>query len=145
MYIISKPKRNKLIVIIIITITKTKIQKVLFYNSFIVYHTGDHKELECYFESSLSKRKISNKNIILAGGLNINLLNFDGNKKVQNFVNLLFRSGMIQAIFDAPYDEYFPVAKIVLRQRNNLPLRLQRVSKSSPKESRNYTKNSNQY
>lgn len=73
------------------------------------------------------------QNIILAGRLNINLLDFDGNKKVPNFANLLFRFGMIQAIFDAPYDEYFPVAKITLRQRNTLPLRLQRVSKSSPK------------
>ena len=41
---------------------------------------------------------MSNKEIILAGDFNINLLDFDANKKVQNFVNLMFRSGMIPAI-----------------------------------------------
>ena len=56
---------------------------------------GDQKELENYFKSSLSKREISHKDIILAGDLNINLLDFDANKKTQNFVNLMFRFGMI--------------------------------------------------
>ena len=56
---------------------------------------GDQKELENYFKSSLSKREISHKDIILAGDLNINLLDFDANKKIQNFVNLMFRFGMI--------------------------------------------------
>ena len=37
-----------------------------------------HKELENYFKSSLSKRKV----VILAGDFNINLLDFDKNKKV---------------------------------------------------------------
>ena len=49
---------------------------------------SDHKELENYFESSLSKRKISHKDIILAGDFNINLLDCDTKKEVQNFVNL---------------------------------------------------------
>ena len=56
---------------------------------------GDHKELENYFKSSLSKREILHKDIILAGDLNINLLDFDANKKIQNFVNLMFPFGMI--------------------------------------------------
>ena len=59
---------------------------------------GDHKELEKYFKSSLSKREISHKDIILAGDFNITLLDFDANKKVQNFVNLMFRFGMIPTI-----------------------------------------------
>ena len=59
---------------------------------------GDHKELENYFKSSLSKRKISHKDVILARDFNINLLDFDTNKKVQNFVNLMFRFGMIPTI-----------------------------------------------
>ena len=59
---------------------------------------GDHKELESYFKTSLRKRDISNRNIILAGDFNINLLDFEGNKKVQNFVNLIFRFGMILTI-----------------------------------------------
>ena len=44
------------------------------------------------------KREISQKDIILAGDFNINLLDFDANKKVQNFVNLMFRFGMIPTI-----------------------------------------------
>ena len=52
---------------------------------------GDHKELKNTFKSSHSKREISHKDVILAGDFNINLLDFDTNKKVQNFVNLIFR------------------------------------------------------
>ena len=59
---------------------------------------GDHKELENYFKNSLSKREISHKDVILAGDFNINLLDFDTNKKVQNFVNLMIRFGMIPTI-----------------------------------------------
>ena len=43
---------------------------------------GGHIELENYFKTSLSKREISQKDIILAGDFNINLLDFDANKKV---------------------------------------------------------------
>ena len=42
---------------------------------------GDNKELENYFESSLLKREISHEKIILTGDFNINLLDFDANKK----------------------------------------------------------------
>ena len=59
---------------------------------------GYHKELENNFESSLSKRLISHKDIILAGDFDIDLLDFVANKKVQNFVNLMFRFGMIPTI-----------------------------------------------
>ena len=38
------------------------------------------------------------QNVILTGDFNINLLDFDTNKKVQNFVNLMFRFGMISTI-----------------------------------------------
>ena len=58
---------------------------------------GDHRELENYFKSSVSKQEISHKDIILARDFNINLLDFDANKKDQNFVNLMFRFGMILA------------------------------------------------
>ena len=44
------------------------------------------------------KHEISQKDIILAGDFNINLLHFYENKKVQNFVNLMFRFGMILTI-----------------------------------------------
>ena len=59
---------------------------------------GDHTELENCFKSSLSKREILHKDIIWAGDFNINLLDFDANKKVQNFVNLMFCFGMIPTI-----------------------------------------------
>ena len=58
----------------------------------------DHKELENYFKSSLSKWQISHTDIILAEDFNINLLDFDANEKVQNFVNLVFRFGMIPTV-----------------------------------------------
>ena len=44
------------------------------------------------------KREIGHKDITLAGVFNINLLDFDANKKVQYFVNLMFRFGMIPTI-----------------------------------------------
>ena len=61
----------------------------------LVYHppNGDHKELENYFKSSLSKREISPNDVILARDFTINLVDFDTNKKVQNSVNLMFRLG----------------------------------------------------
>ena len=68
---------------------------------------GDHRELENYFKSSVSKQEISHKDIILARDFNINLLEQkrskfckscvsfwnDSNKSVGNFENvkLLFR------------------------------------------------------
>ena len=58
----------------------------------------DHKELENYFESSLSKWEILKKYIISAGNFNINLLDFDASKKVQTFVNLMFCFVMILTV-----------------------------------------------
>ena len=59
---------------------------------------GAHRELEIYFKSSLSKRVISRKDVILAVNFDINLLDLVANKKVQNFLNLMFRFGMIPTI-----------------------------------------------
>ena len=59
---------------------------------------GDRKEPENYFKNALSERDISQKDVILAGDFNIDLLDFDANKKVQNFVNLMFCFGKIPAI-----------------------------------------------
>ena len=52
--------------------------------SIVLYRppNGEHKEHENYCKSSLSKREILHKNIILAGGFNINLLGFATNQKV---------------------------------------------------------------
>ena len=61
---------------------------------------GDHKELENYFKTSLSKWEISQKD----------LLDLDANRKVQNFVNLRFCFGMIPTINKAT-----PVTKLPAR------------------------------
>ena len=53
------------------------------------------KELGNCFKSSFSKWEISRKDTILAGDFNINLIDFDGNKKLQIFVNLVFCFGMV--------------------------------------------------
>ena len=39
-----------------------------------------------------------NKSMILAGDFNINMLDFVQNKKVQNFVNLMFQFGLVPTI-----------------------------------------------
>ena len=49
--------------------------------------------------SKLSNNSIRNKNVILAGAFNINVLDFEQNKKVQNFVNLMFQFGLAAIIF----------------------------------------------
>ena len=41
------------------------------------------------------RRKSLNKNLFLAGDFNINLHNFENNKKAQNFPNQMFQHGMI--------------------------------------------------
>ena len=47
-------------------------------------------------KSILSKNDVTKKEVVL--DLNINLLGFDKNKRVQSFVNLIFRFGMIPMI-----------------------------------------------
>ena len=39
----------------------------------------------------LSKNDVTKKEVILIGDFNINLLNFGKNKRVQSFLNLMFR------------------------------------------------------
>ena len=66
----------------------------------IVYRPpgGDLKVFENYFQSILSHNSIRNKNVILAGDFNINVLDFEQNNKVQNFVNLMFQFGLVPTI-----------------------------------------------
>ena len=44
-----------------------------------------------HMKSILSKNEVTKKEVILIGDFNINLLDFDKNKRVQSFVNLMFR------------------------------------------------------
>ena len=43
------------------------------------------------------KENVIRKNILVAGDFNINLLHFEQNKKVQNFINLMFQFGLVAA------------------------------------------------
>ena len=56
---------------------------------------GDSNELENHFQNILSKREINNKELVLVGDFNINVLDFNESKMVQDFVNLMFRHGLI--------------------------------------------------
>ena len=59
---------------------------------------GDPNEIENHFKNILSKREITNKELVLVGDFNINVLDFNESKMVQNFVNLIFRHGLIPTI-----------------------------------------------
>ena len=59
---------------------------------------GDTTLFEKHMKSILSKNEATKKEVILIGDFNMNLLDFDKNKRVQSFVNLMFRFGMISTI-----------------------------------------------
>ena len=59
---------------------------------------GDTTLFEKHMKSILSKNEATKKEVILIGDFNMNLLDFDKNKRVQSFVNLMFRFGMIPTI-----------------------------------------------
>ena len=56
---------------------------------------GDTTLFERHVKSILSKNNVAKKEVILIGNFNINLLEFDKNKRVQSFLNLMFPGGMI--------------------------------------------------
>ena len=51
---------------------------------------GDPNKLENHFKNIPSKWKITNKELLLLGDLNINVLEINESKMVQSFVNLMF-------------------------------------------------------
>ena len=59
---------------------------------------GDPNELENHFKNILSKREIANKELVLVGDFNINILDFNESKLVQSFVNLMFQNGLIPTV-----------------------------------------------
>ena len=59
---------------------------------------GDPNELENHFKNILSKREITNKELVLVGDFNINILDFNESKLVQSFVNLMFQNGLILTV-----------------------------------------------
>ena len=66
----------------------------------IVYRPpdGDLEVFKNCFQSILSHNSIRNKDVILTGYFNINVLDFEQNKKVQNFDNLMFQFGLVPTI-----------------------------------------------
>ena len=52
---------------------------------------NDPNELENFFINILSKREITNKELVLVGDFNINVLE----QNVAKFLNLMFRHGLI--------------------------------------------------
>ena len=59
---------------------------------------GDIETCENYFKYLFAKNDAVNEHIVLAGDFYLNVLDFEDNKKVQNFINFTFRYGMIPTI-----------------------------------------------
>ena len=59
---------------------------------------GEIETCENYFKNLSAKNDTVNRHIFLAGDVNLNVLDFENNKKVWNFINLMFRYGMIPTI-----------------------------------------------
>ena len=66
----------------------------------VVYRppNGDLNVCENFFKKILSDSTTVNKTFFLAGDFNINLLDFETNKKVQSLVNIMFEFSMIPTI-----------------------------------------------
>ena len=50
---------------------------------------------ENQLKNTFFEDNVIRKNILLAGDFDINLLHFEQNKKVQDFINLMFQSGFV--------------------------------------------------
>ena len=82
----------------------------------------DIETCENYFKNLFAKNDTVNKYIVLAGNFNLNLLDFENNRKVQDFINLMFRYGMIPTmshiITNVTKDTNFKVNKSVYIARS---------------------------
>ena len=77
-----------------IEISSTKSKNIIL-NTIYRPPNGDMKQCETYFKDVFSKNGKNLKNIVLAGDFNINFLDFETNKNVQDFLNLMFCYNMI--------------------------------------------------
>ena len=59
---------------------------------------GQIEPFENFLNNIFSKIKKSNKLFHIAGDFNLNLLDHDTNRKVQRFLNIVYRNGMIPTI-----------------------------------------------
>ena len=66
----------------------------------VVYRPSNDKiePFEKKLKTLFDKNKNSNKSYYIAGDFNLNLLDNDKNKKVQDFFNLIYQNGMITTI-----------------------------------------------
>ena len=66
----------------------------------VVYRppNGKIEPFENFLKILFNKNKNSNNNYHIAGDLNLNLLNYDRNKKVRDFSNLIYQNGIILTI-----------------------------------------------
>ena len=78
--------------------TDSKRSKNIVLNVIYRQPNGDLKVSENYFNDSFSKNERNDKKIILVGDFNINVLNFENNKKVEKFLNQVFSHNMIPTI-----------------------------------------------
>ena len=58
---------------------------------------GEVKEFEKHCNKLLSTNDVLKKEVIMAGDFNMNLLDFKENKKVQNFLNIMFGHSIMQS------------------------------------------------
>ena len=59
---------------------------------------GDMTLFEKHLQDLLLRHDVCKKEVLITRDFNINLLDFENNKKVQSFVYLMFRCGMVPAI-----------------------------------------------
>ena len=59
---------------------------------------GQYEQFENFLTTFFSRTKNCNKDIHIAGDSNLNLLDHDTNKKVQNFLNLIYQNNLISTI-----------------------------------------------
>ena len=66
----------------------------------VVYRPPNSKiePFENFLKILFNKNKNSIKNYQFAGDFNLNLLDYDKNKKVRDFLNLIYQNGMIPTI-----------------------------------------------
>ena len=59
---------------------------------------GTFSEFEAYLNTFLAKSKTTDKTCFLVGDLNLNLIDYQSNVKVRNFVNLIFQHSLVPIV-----------------------------------------------
>ena len=59
---------------------------------------GNFNEFEAYLNTFLANSKTTDKTCFLVGDLNLNLIDYQSNAKVRNFVNLIFQHSLVPIV-----------------------------------------------